>query len=164
VVCQSCVDKLASKLVKNHPKLDLIRAKELSSKAVERVANREKPQKVIMIINGVEVDPDYTKDCVGGGVTACKILEACVVNEDCYLPNLCPCDCPDPEPHSHQTIDNCSKIIDCLCEKSSCVSGNPCVCSGTCGYECDEGYTWNGEECEPVAGKLLRRLLVGVGL
>jgi len=41
MACQSCVDKLARKLLAHHPRLDLIRAFELAERAVERVEARK---------------------------------------------------------------------------------------------------------------------------
>ena len=39
--CDSCVDKLAFRLIQNHKKLDLIRAYELADKAVNRFEQRQ---------------------------------------------------------------------------------------------------------------------------
>jgi len=164
VVCQSCVDKLASRLVKNHPKLDWIRAKELASDGIERV-ERKKPQKIIVVINGVEVDPDYTQVC--GLVSTCPNPGSCVVDEDCGGASICYIECPAPLPHSHYVSTDCwaSSAGNCVCSKSICGAVCNYFTDGYCYYDCDEGYTWNGEECIPEGPSVvLRRLLVGVGL
>jgi hypothetical protein len=149
--CQSCVDKLAYKLVRNHPKLDLIRARELAEKAVGRVENRvtSLPKRTVVIVNGVEVDPDYSLACVK--ILDCKFNVACAVNSDCGCGEVgdCGCDCPAPLPNSHYVSDDCL-IFYCVCVKGVCPPTQT-QCSGSCNYACDEGYTWNGSECVPTA-------------
>lgn len=173
--CESCIDKLARRLMQNH-KIDMIRAYELAEKAIERVENRDVKTPEVKSGNPT----DYTKPCTQGtcadsyGCT--KEGLPCVTALDC-AGGTCTvtgsCDCPSPLSHSHQ-VSSCSQLcgITGTCQK--CI-GNECTpscaviscSSGTCGYDCDSGYVWNPVTlaCElPSVAIASKRLLVGVGL
>jgi len=150
MVCGGCVQKLASKLVRHHKNLDWIRALELAEKGVERVQNRK-------IGLGVAGKDDYTLTCVGStpgyphycGTQNClavvKPVQMCRATSDCT--GTCTCSEPTVE-HSHLVRDGCNCGPCCgYYSYAGCPEGCSCHCTGTCGYDCDEGYSWNGEEC-----------------
>jgi hypothetical protein len=155
--CCSCVKDLAYKLLEHHKNLDLLRAFELAEKAVERVENREKPQSP-QILSGKGNPSDYTQLCVGncaGGACSCyTYTTSCTRSAQCYKTNTCAggaCDCPDPLPNSHWVSDTCNCVASgCLCFDLVCIGTCSCGCSGTCWYDCDEGYVWNPvtHQCE----------------
>lgn len=119
-------------------------------------------------------NPAYSLACTGtNGTTHCED-DACIDPPHNRCARSCTggtCTCPAPtDPHSHQTTSTCGQVYGgaCGCRLSggiySCYSvGAVCICGGTCGYECDPGYTWNGALCV-LSGYILRRLLVGEGL
>jgi hypothetical protein len=120
---------------------------------------------------GKSYNPDYTQSCTGiAGTPRCRsdpsdpcppaggnCVESCTGGT---------CGCPAPLPNSSQVASNCAinYIGLCVCRLiGACLqSGMSCPCENTCGYNCDLGFTWNGVQC--VSAKILRRLLVGVGL
>lgn len=155
MVCGSCVEKLARKLLEHHPKLDLIRAYELAEKAIVRVEVKEPEINIEaskkwgrVILKGY--NPNYTQPCTIGGVGVCYFDgEACDV-----LSNNCTCSCPAALPNSHKVSD-CSGVPTVKCTFHHPYGCTPsCTCpSGTCGYDCDTGYVWNGVSCVvPSAG------------
>lgn len=151
-VCGSCVHTLALKLLSHNNKLDLIRAYELAEKGVERVEKRRQ------IKPGIRGRDDYTQDCVGStpGYPQFCGTQMCLPREPlgCTIRSACSgtCDCPDPLENSHQVTDGCD-CEDCCpnYEIWNCPEGCNCHCVGTCGYDCDEGYEWDGEACVPIA-------------
>lgn len=147
MVCGGCVQKLAARLVENH-KLDWIHALTLAYKGMERVSHRVK--------KGVEGKDDYTQDCVGStpshpqycGSQTCRFREPVYCMPASYCTGTCTC--PDPsDPHSHQVRDGCSCDDCCVNYGLACPEGCACLCNGTCGYDCDDGYVWDPvlEEC-----------------
>lgn len=93
---------------------------------------------------------DYSLSCVEKGYCGC--LRDPNTGRCRVLFDFCNCDCPDPKPNSHQVAKNCSTpaprcgappACDCTCTLGG-------ACSGTCDYDCDDGYQWNPvtEECE----------------
>ena len=124
-------------------------------------------------------NPDYTQACAGtcktedcpnyagpcGGANDCQIL-----NPPCTKVS---CDCPAPLANSTEVSDGCAcqaagyKCTTCSLITNLCtVRTYTCPCVGTCGYNCDTGYTWNGSQCVlgGVAAKRLLRNRVHVGL
>lgn len=152
MVCSSCVEKLAYKLLSNHPKLDLIRAFELAEKAVERVERvsypASKPQRA------PPADPDYTQPC--GCDCICKDI-SCTASAQCNTGagTEKTCTCPRPSvAHSHYVGNDCvvstwSKTCKCDLVNEVCYGDCTCTCTGNCYYDCDPGYVWNGSECVP---------------
>lgn len=153
--CESCVDKLARKLMGHH-KIDLIRAYELAEKGVERVEDRKNEVK-----SGNPTD--YTVACVATGTCTCEPVETWCERT---IDNCSAASCIPPKSHSHAVSSSCAPTYKCGLFRDYCI---PCTCkiSGTCNYDCDTGYVWNPVtlECEvaPV-GIASKRLLVGVGL
>jgi len=164
--CGDCVDRLARKLVEHH-KIDLIRAYELAEKGIERF-ERQKPQETIIFSGG----SDYSQTCNNcGKYCDCYKVETCTLSTQCQEVETCSglsC-CPNPLAHSHQVSNGCTDVTPayrCSCRTGVC--GGSCDCSphGVCTYDCDVGYVWNPAtlQCELPVSKVLRRLLVGVGL
>jgi hypothetical protein len=176
MVCGSCVEKLAIKLVTHHPRmLDLVLAMELAEKAIERYEqHKPKPtdfKGVRSVSPGekqrLDFDPDYSAACSPAGYCACYGTSAscfsdlgCVNNDPIGFP--CECDCPaPPKAHSHYVSNTCVSTMSytCACNSGAspprCYGGRSCtcVCSGLCYYSCDSGYAWNPvtELCELVA-------------
>ena len=179
--CVSCVESLARRLVENH-RLNWIFALERATKGMERyykhhetmlaklhhVPNVHTPSQgeVEAHIERFGVNPDYTQGCEGNaGFCTCRSNPK-IPSAPCLQLIGCAgvCDCPDPLPNSHQVSSACFKT--CLCSNYSppCPDAVGCSCTGDCGYDCDEGFEWDGEACVLLAAKQLRRLLVGVGL
>lgn len=178
--CCSCVQKLAKRLVENH-RIDLIRAHELAEKAIIRAETRQKTEDAILTLQLLEAlpqhpflmfNPDYSQSCTGqtGCTTAtCNFAgDICFIDTDCEAgASACggSCSCKAAKPNSHWVSGSCSCIRylpDCQdCEgappKGKCKSTINCSCSGTCYYDCDDGYKWNPttQQCEliPVAKK-----------
>lgn len=151
MVCWGCVQKLASKLVSHHPKLNWIRALELAEKGVERVEQRR------IIKTGDGIHDDYTQTCNNcGKFCDCSVGFPCDVAAECEYIGTCSglsC-CPSPLPNSHQVSNNCGNVYPsfaCRCRNYFCAGRCTCHGSGSCGYDCDEGYEWDGEACKPVA-------------
>jgi hypothetical protein len=145
MVCKSCLEKLAYKLIEHHKHLDLIRAFELAEKAIGRVKVKEPEINVEatkkwgrVILKGY--NPDYTQPCIPVG--ACSYGWD---GEECYLiSSTCnSTTCPDPLPNSHK-ISDCSGSAYCYFTYR-CIGH--CGWTGTCGYNCDTDYTWNGSAC-----------------
>lgn len=155
MVCGDCVSKLAFKLLRNHSKLDMIRAFELAEKAVERVENRT------IIKKG---NPsDYTQNCTLG--TCAKDDSGCTekgnyctahshcVGGDCAVTGEC--GCPAPLEHSEKVSDctvTClptGRCENCLIMAEICVPtcATTACTVGTCGYDCIPPYYWDGEAC-----------------
>jgi hypothetical protein len=166
MVCGSCVDKLAFKLMSNY-KIDMIRAFELAEKGVERVEIRavEPPQKP-KIMSGTGNPSDYAQNCAGTcATTTCPNYgEGCAGTSDCATVGGEPCamntcDCPAPLPNSHQVSNNCTCVANAgscpTCSHNTCTSASfVCPCRGTCGYDCDPPRVWNPAtlQCELPAG------------
>jgi len=113
---------------------------------------------------GFGYNPDYTQACTQG---TCTMSNACVPKgalcgfpEDC-IGNGCAtpgsCGCPAPLPNSGQVsgctvtcsgTGSCGGCLSKRCTSPSCIIVN-CT-TGTCGYNCNAGYTWNGSACVPV--------------
>lgn len=157
MVCGDCVKKLAYKLVNNH-NVDLIRAFELAEKGVERVEKRP--------IIGKGNPSDYTQPCEHGTPYQCTCT---FFFGSCIGPSTtdCNCACPDPLANSHEVEDNCVEASgNCNSDPPTC----SCYCSecdgNNCGYDCDEGYTWNegSQECVPTGPPPTGRVSRGDGL
>lgn len=145
MVCGSCVRNLALKLVTHHKNLDLIKALELAEKGVERVGARK-------IQPGIYGKDDYTQNCIGStpghpqycGTQTCALLRFCRSTSECTGT----CDCPEALVNSHVVTDGC--VCGSCCQNypaGACPEGCSCLCTGTCGYDCDAGYEWDGEAC-----------------
>lgn len=100
---------------------------------------------------GKGFNPDYTQTCICIGY--CYTGDVCIEDGDC---RGCGKSCPDPLPNSHFVNDNCVcgfyRIINCKCKiPRGCSEGRvDCsVSAGSCRYDCDEGYYWNGTACVP---------------
>lgn len=108
---------------------------------------------------------DYSQSCVASGEPECKAVGTyCTHAIPCKIGDgTCDCVCPDPLPHSHLVADNCAVSVGgCPCNYliDQCMAGS-CSCSGTCEYDCDEGYYWDGEKC--VAEAVPKKLYKGDG-
>ena len=94
---------------------------------------------------------DYTKNCASSGSCSCKPTGVCASNPQCVNQN-CGYSCPAAEPNSALAGNNCNPgdTGDANCECDLLCQGGSCSCtiSGTCGYNCDEGYSWDGDSCE----------------
>jgi hypothetical protein len=115
-------------------------------------------------------NPDYTLACtLTGSVTCYGVLVHCTTDEDCLNTYSCQCQCPSPLPHSHNvSLCTVTSVPDCPCSQTAhrCgLVGSCSACNGTCGYDCDSGYTWNGIQCvsAAVAKKYLGDGLIFVG-
>ena len=173
-VCESCVDKLAKKLMEHH-KIDLIRAYELAEKAVERVEQRSEVRTVSkeeMVRLGF--DPDYSKTCITATGPCSSAGKLCTYLSDCTNSNtVCNGGCPAALANSTYVSTDCvykakSFCVNCVGVPTKCGSTKKCdTTSGACYYNCNAGYVWNPDtlQCEllPV-GIASKRLLVGVGL
>jgi len=153
MACGNCVDKLARKLMGHH-KIDMIRAYELAEKAVERVDNRGIQTPIVKSGNPT----DYTKVCTQGtckdsGIECTKAGLPCTKNTDCIggsCQSTGSCGCPAPLANSHQ-VSGCT--VTCGTSTGTCAKCVAPECAptckvtdcyvGTCGYDCDTGYTWN---------------------
>ncbi len=123
---------------------------------------------------GKSYNPDYTQNCFGTCVsnTLCdNYLMPCTTTADCRL-NLtdCPmggCGCPAPLPNSAQVVNGCT----CHPNPTACQVCNAllgctvrlkgCGCLGTCGYNCNSGFIWNGSQCVASAVALDKAFIGG---
>lgn len=163
MVCGTCVEKLAYKLMRNH-NVDMIRAFELAEKGVERHETAE--AKAVLPIQPL-ASYDYTLSCEASGVCICYgSAYDCTASAQCGPDDIsCTCDCPTPKPHSHSVFSNCTKkpTSNCSCDTvlGVCRDGRTCTCgclTGTyCGYNCDFGFVWN-----PVTLQCEAAVVVGV--
>jgi len=112
---------------------------------------------------------DYYLDCIDNCTSiACRDAGLrCFADGDCgpYFSGSCggTTSCPAPLPNSHLVYSTCScePVTDSSacrdCRKTHiigrCRSSVPCKATGTCAYECDPGYVWNGSECVPAVVK-----------
>ena len=118
-------------------------------------------------------NPDYTQNCSG----TCTRTDCWLYAEDCGSPNQCPmtnprcamgsCTCPAPLANSTQVSNGCTcAVVGTVCTACSgitslCTTRNfTCPCAGTCGYNCNTGYTWNGSQCVVSAA---RKTMIGDG-
>ena len=105
-------------------------------------------------------NPDYTQTCWGACTTGICINfgTPCGSYVECEMIDpFCPmgsCRCKDPLPNSSQVSDSCvcgsvgSKCRTCHSIQTICTTTTYlCTCGGTCGYNCNTGYTWNGSQC-----------------
>ncbi|MEM3622855.1 MAG: hypothetical protein QXR76_03675 [Candidatus Bathyarchaeia archaeon] len=74
MVCNSCVAKLAYRLMRNH-KVDMMHAFELAEKAVLRVENNKRKAEA-KLLNDPPDPRDYTQACPDAGLR-------CSANTDC---------------------------------------------------------------------------------
>ena len=129
-------------------------------------------------------NPDYTQVCSGSCASGnCpRYLLACSTNASCQADPLVDCgvgtcDCAAPLANSTEVSNACGCPVDepdSACMYCSGVIPNrkcqmhyyACTCGGTCGYNCNTGYSWNGSQCVlgGVAAKRLLRNCVHVGL
>jgi hypothetical protein len=122
-------------------------------------------------------NPDYTLACAGtcNTTTLCPgYTKACdpeAPNCDQYGPSpncaMATCACQTPLPHSTQISSGCT----CTHTEASCILCSPatskctqhyvsCPCAGTCGYNCDAGYSWNDSQCVlPSVGGMLAQVI-----
>ena len=143
--------KLALRLVMNH-RVNWIRALELAEKGVERVEKHVKRGN----------PSDYTQSCTQGNCVAAadtctEVFEDCRTSRNC-IGGACgavsgSCTCPSPLANSHE-VSGCTQSCVVVGTCARCVGGM-CIPScaavtcaiGSCGYDCDEGYEWDGENC-----------------
>jgi hypothetical protein len=105
-------------------------------------------------------NPDYTQACTGTcTTTGCpNYAEYCDESADCrILDPTCSmgsCGCPAPLANSSQVSNSCTcqavgyKCTTCSPTLYSCSTITfTCPCAGTCGYDCNPGYSWNGSQC-----------------
>jgi len=106
---------------------------------------------------GKGYNPDYTLLCVTSGSVTCVSVTCTASLPDCLgtcTTNFtCACACSAPLADSHYVSDTCisshatcrCRLISSLCRCS--VTAPTCSCAGTCAYECDVGFSWNGVAC-----------------
>lgn len=161
MVCNSCVEKIAKRLVSNH-KMSWIEALERAHKGIERMNLRLgrggatsikgfhplSKQRKLKIYRQFGFNPDYSWSCNPTGNCSCNDLALCSINVMCLDIGNCGCQCLDsPKPNSHLVGETCSYAIDwdCECIDENCVEGRTCdcVCNGLCYYDCDDGFEWD---------------------
>jgi hypothetical protein len=114
---------------------------------------------------GKSHNPDYTQACTQGTCvkyTAFCDAVACVTSSDCLAASCSKtgdCGCPAPLANSTKVSD-CSLACGATGTCGTCVRGvckNTCgvtnCTTGTCGYNCNLGYVWNGTACVPAVKK-----------
>jgi len=121
---------------------------------------------------GKGFNPDYTLACVTTGACSCfGNTHPCTSNPNCINANTCGAARQASLANSHQVSSGCTfGFGGCLCDTGDtemCYSGKICKCTvfGTCAYDCDIGYSWNGVAC--VAGGVARRVrekIIGGGV
>jgi hypothetical protein len=105
-------------------------------------------------------NPDYTQNCAGNCVRMdcwnyvgpCGSVNDClIVNPSCSMGT---CGCPAPLANSTQVSNSCvcqyggNACTACSSITNLCTTRwYSCPCAGTCGYNCNTGYTWNGSQC-----------------
>jgi len=107
-------------------------------------------------------NPAYTLACAIGtcakDVTGCaKLGDPCTTSPECIITGCAvsgACGCPAAYPNSTQ-VSACSvactsggscgtcNLVGETCRAPTCSAS----CAGTCGYDCNSGYTWNGVAC-----------------
>lgn len=139
MVCKSCIEKLAKRLVENHG-LDYIDALTRAHKGIQRVSERKKKE-----LAKIGVNPDYSQSCNATGNCSCREGFPCVVVADCRLDLSCGCSCPAPPiANSHYVSDDCASfMLGCRCVFFCLAGVCICGCSGDCYYDCDDGFEWN---------------------
>jgi hypothetical protein len=118
-------------------------------------------------------NPDYTQNCTGTCVTTdCPNYAGdCGTENDCRVLDppcsMGSCGCPAPLANSSQVSNGCTcqavgyKCTACSMITNLCtVRTYTCPCSGTCGYDCDPGFSWNGSQCVPSG----RKTMIGDGM
>jgi len=111
-------------------------------------------------------NPDYTQACTGTcSTTLCvNYAQDCGGENDCRMLNptcnIGSCACPAPLTNSSQVSSGCTcQAVGYKCQTCSeisykCSTRNfTCPCGGTCGYNCNTGYSWNGSQCVASARK-----------
>ena len=168
MVCGDCIQKLAIRLARNH-KLDFIDALTRAYKGIERherelgIQTPESTPSSPKVMPGKGNPTDYTQSCESGTCTTIvagctKAGNYCDTHTDCDNGSCAcsgDCACPDPLPNSHQVSGCTQSCIPygicgyCFVQWHVCVPSCACdyCASGSCGYDCDEGFEWNGEAC-----------------
>ena len=117
----------------------------------------------------------YTRPCTQGtcdvGFGCTKEGLPCEISSQCAGGGCIPtgsCGCQAALAHS-TLFSNCSKNCSVTGSCARCVSfecspscQNTLCSSGTCGYNCDSGYTWNGSAC--VLIPISSHFIIGDGL
>jgi hypothetical protein len=125
---------------------------------------------------GLGHSPSYTQACAIGNcakvVTGCaKLADPCELGTDCITTGCTvsgACNCPSALEHSVPDGLGCS--VSCTsggacggCVKSVKCAGPTCSasCPGTCGYNCDVDYHWDGVACVPdvTVGKMVVQVM-----
>jgi hypothetical protein len=122
---------------------------------------------------GRHFNPDYTQNCTGTCVTTdCPNYTGdCGAENDCRVLDppcsMGSCGCPAPLANSTQVSNSCTcqavgyKCTSCSVITNLCtVRTYTCPCGGTCGYNCNTGYSWNGSQCVPSG----RKTMIGDGM
>jgi len=112
-------------------------------------------------------NPDYTQNCIGictfdycpnygndcAGSVDCQILSPTCTD-------MGTCDCPTPLANSHEVGNSCTcqasgyKCTACAYPLLVCNNRTySCPCAGTCAFDCDTGYSWNGSQCVLITAK-----------
>jgi len=117
-------------------------------------------------------NPDYTQTCTGTCLTEycpnyggyCAVIGDCaMVNPPCGMNT---CTCKAPLANSHQVSNSCTcQAVGTKCAVcniySTCTTRTfVCPCGGTCAFDCDTGYSWNGSQCVASAA---RKSMLGDG-
>jgi len=96
----------------------------------------------------------YTRSCICSRVFCISSADPCT--SGCSEAGICgPPICPTPLPHSHLVSNDCLGCTEPIptgckgCIGTMCKSfGGFCInLGGSCKYECDTGYVWNGTAC-----------------
>ena len=107
---------------------------------------------------GKAFNPDYTLACTGTcTAVACPNYGlGCADYRDCRIYATCPigtCSCQAALPNSVQVSNSCNCGVagwKCLsCSVTCQIASFSCACVGTCGYNCDPGFHYDGAQCVP---------------
>lgn len=136
-------------LIRQHGELQLVMA-EIRRKSKGRPYSPNPYE--VKVLEQLEGNPDYTQNCFGSsgegahcGISTCQIAKIFCLQLDACTGT---CTCPAPLENSHEVSDGCTCTSNCSnFPPNVCPEATFCLCAGVCGYDCDAGFEWNGEEC-----------------
>lgn len=163
MACNSCVEKLAKRLVRNH-KINWAEALKRAHEGIKRYELRiSTPPPGIEYVKGFHplseqtkseihkqfgFNPDYSWTCSSSGDCSCKALTPCIIHIMCLNLGDCSCSCgTSPKANSHVVSDTCIVFYahNCECGLENCLGDKSCncTCNGLCYYDCDDGFEWD---------------------